>query len=142
VVVGFAALFIALMRAPSPEPTAPAPSASPIDQIPADESAIRLLGGLKVGDEVAPGWKVLGIYGPYKKRIFVELDKNGAMFMVSIGVKGTSDFPPPVELEVYDITNGFAHGFPANPEEIKRVTGAIADIVRKTEKTVPRPKGM
>lgn len=140
--VALVALYFAGSRSESTDqsPTASAsPSGLPPSH-PGPADLIALLDGLRVGDDVS-GWKVHSIDPPADGVAWVSMRRDDAVFGVGIVRKGTSKAPPPIVLDAYEIGYGrVTSGLPG--DAMAGVAQAIADRVRKTEKSVPVPAGM
>ncbi len=147
-VAGFLALFAWKSTRPSRNPAA-APSASGSarslaepNRAPAGTDVVALLDGLTEGDELL-GWRVVGIYAPNEGIAHVDCQKDGVAFLVGIGRKGSGKAPPPVVLDRYELgwgnvrgSGNMSSGDPAS------VASAIAERIRRTEKSVPMPAGI
>jgi hypothetical protein len=99
----------------APGSTAPA-SSSPVSEpepepapVPAPASAIALLGGLRVGDELA-GWKVAAITlasdPPTKGAIAIDLAQHDTKFTIWVARKGRSSVRAPHATQDFDVFFG------------------------------------
>lgn len=145
VVAGLAlvGLFVSASRTRTAPDAAKSAAVSAIDAPPlppASADVIALLGGLRVGDDVA-GCKVASITAPQAGTVFVFVRQGDGQFATGIVRKGTSKSLPPVTTDSYELGYGQVQGSP-RADALPAVTEAIANRLRATEKTVPVPAGM
>lgn len=115
-------------------------------QQPADvlaPEAKQLLAGLDVGKKLE-GFEIIGVRGPLRKRLEVEVKRDNATMRIFVVKKGTTSFPPPKETKQYGVFYANARPSPelvSNQEAIDLVN-AVGKVVEANEGQTSMPEGL
>lgn len=120
--------------APASSSSVPGPDSAPV---PAPASAIALLGGLKVGDELA-GWKVAALTltsePPTKGAIGIELAQHDTKFTIWVARKGHSSVRAPHATQDFDVFFGPSE---IQPDIVKPALDRVIERVKANEANAP-----
>lgn len=107
----------------------------------ADPKVTPLLGGLALGDELSPGFRVVGVV-LRDGRIEVNLQRGQEVGLTLWVERRKPGARPPHETEAYAITYGNVHPVDVPVPEAQQIAGVLKARVAASEAKVKPPEGL